>query len=42
MEVMAGVESKVNVALRNRVGSKGRKGVDSKGVESGGQHKRNN
>ena len=34
---MAGVEWKGNVRLRNGVGSKGRKGVESKGVESGGK-----
>ena len=36
-EVMAGFESKGNMELINGVGSEGRKGVESKGVESEGQ-----
>lgn len=39
-EGMAGVELKGNVGLKNGVRLKGRKGVDLKGVESGGQQKK--
>ena len=37
---MARVDLKGNVGLRNRVGLEGKKGVGSKGVEWGGQQKK--